>query len=190
MASPSTSFDQVKKEYDLYAGTYTEYSEYPYGIMERQLVQSALGDCTGAIVLDLGGGTGLRAHQVIEAGAVAVDVVDISSEMLRNGKEIEDSHSHADAITWYEADISKPLDHLPLRTYDLVMANWVFHHAHNIAEFESMWANVVARLKPGGRFVGVRSGDPYAPCFLHPDAPSRCQKHVVLVSVARGCGTC
>ncbi|KAI1080705.1 methyltransferase-like protein [Whalleya microplaca] len=132
------------------------------GILETQLLISALGDCTDLAVLDLGGGSGLRARQVLDLGASSVDVVDISLEMLRCGKTRE----YGNRITWHEANISKPLDHLPLQTYDLVMANWVMDHAATMAELEGMWANVTAYLKPGGRYVGTRSGDPYAPAAL------------------------
>ncbi|KAI0147836.1 S-adenosyl-L-methionine-dependent methyltransferase [Xylariaceae sp. FL1272] len=170
MAAPSSSFDQVKKEYDTYAERYNEYSNYPYGQMEEQLVGVALGDCTGATVLDLGGGTGLRVRQAVDLGAIAVDVVDISPEMLRVGEEAEQNPK--EGIRWFEADVSKPLDHLPLReTYDIVMANWVFDHAHSMAGYEGMWSNVAARLKPRGRFISVRSDDPYVPCFASWEAP-------------------
>ncbi|XXG95304.1 hypothetical protein Hte_001565 [Hypoxylon texense] len=154
------SFDQVKKEYDSQASTYGDYTATPLGKLETQLVTSALGDCTGATVLDLAGGTGLRARQVLAQGAASVDVVDLSPEMLRVGQETTDP---AADVRWFAADVSQPLDHLPLRDYDLVMANWVLDHANSVAELEGMWRNIVGRLRPGGRFVGVRSGDPRSP---------------------------
>lgn len=55
---------------------YRQYENVPWGILEHQLQESALGDCSGMTVLDLGGGQGLRARQAIDHGAVAVDVVD------------------------------------------------------------------------------------------------------------------
>ncbi|KAI4865715.1 methyltransferase-like protein [Hypoxylon rubiginosum] len=154
------SFDQVKKEYDSQASTYGDYTATPLGKLETQLIGSALGDCTGATVLDLAGGTGLRARQVLAQGASSVDVVDLSPEMLRVGQETTDPKAD---VRWFVADVSQPLDHLPLRDYDLVMANWVFDHANSVAELEGMWRNVVSRLRSGGRFVGVRSGDPRSP---------------------------
>ncbi|KAI1775930.1 methyltransferase-like protein [Hypoxylon cercidicola] len=154
------SFDQVKKEYDSQASTYDDYTATPLGKLETQLLASALGDCTGATVLDLAGGTGLRARQVLAQGAVSVDVVDLSPEMLRIGQETTDPTAN---VRWFVADVSRPLDHLPLRQYDIVMANWVFDHANSIAELEGMWRNVVGCTRPGGRFVGVRSADPRSP---------------------------
>ncbi|KAI1260778.1 S-adenosyl-L-methionine-dependent methyltransferase [Xylariaceae sp. FL1019] len=170
MASPSSSFDQVKKEYDTHAGSYNDYVNCPYGQMEEQLMGVALGNCTGGTVLDIGGGTGLRARQVIDLVAAAVDVVDISPEMLRIGEATEPSPKKG--VRWFEADVSKPLDHLPLdETYDIVMANWVFDHAHSMAEYEGIWENVATRLRPGGRFISVRSDDPYVPCLASWEAP-------------------
>ncbi|KAI1395337.1 S-adenosyl-L-methionine-dependent methyltransferase [Hypoxylon fuscum] len=165
--------EELRGEYDEHARAYDEdYPKTPNSILETQLLTSALGDCTGYTVLDLGGGTGVRAREAIDFGAAAVDVVDISPEMLSNGRSsIADLGSrYGDRIGWHEADVAKPLDHLPLRggpgSYDLVMANWVMDHAASIADLEGMWRNVATYLKPGGRYVGVRSGDPYAPCVV------------------------
>ncbi|KAI5925099.1 methyltransferase-like protein [Camillea tinctor] len=162
MASP----EQLRKEYEEQADSYDNLASVPLGVIERELFNSALGTCPGATVLDLGGGTGLRARQAITAGAVSVDVVDISPEMLQVGQAIEAKLKREGVIRYLQGDVAKPLDNLPLLAggYDIVMANWVLDHAHDVAELEGMWANISAQLKPGGRFVGVRSGDPYAPC--------------------------
>lgn len=168
MASPK----QVQKDYDSNAKTYSNYTAGSYGILEDQLIGSALGDCTGATVLDLGGGTGLRAQQALDAGAASVDLVDISPEMVRVGGEMAASRGRSDAIRWFVADVSRPLDALPLREegYDLVMANWIFDHAGSVEELEGMWRNIAAYLKPGGRFLGVRSCDPRVPAFANGQA--------------------
>ncbi|OTB03198.1 hypothetical protein M426DRAFT_321987 [Hypoxylon sp. CI-4A] len=162
------SVEVLKQQYGEHARSYNEdYPKSPYAILEAQLVESALGDCTGYTVLDLGGGEGSRAREAIDCGASIVDVVDVCPEMLSVGRRFTGS-KYGDHISWHEADVSKPLEHLPLRgghgTYDLVMANWVLDHASNIADLENMWRNISTYMKPGGRFVGVRSGDPYARC--------------------------
>ncbi|RYP65979.1 hypothetical protein DL771_008026 [Monosporascus sp. 5C6A] len=153
-----------KEGYDTYAAIYERFASSPTGILEAQLLGSALGDCTGLAVLDLGGGTGLRARQAVELGASHVDVVDVSPEMLRIGRQ-QTSPEHDGRIAWHEADVSKPLDdQLQLReTYDLVMANWVMDSMGSVADLEGVWANVGARLRPGGRFVGIRVNDLWAP---------------------------
>lgn len=43
----------------------------------------------------------------------------------------------------------------------LVLATqWVFDHAGSVEDLEQMFANAVAYLKPGGRFICVHAGDP------------------------------
>lgn len=128
-------FTKIKAAYNSNSSSYNDYTTLPFGILERQLLDSALGDCTGLTVLDLGGGTGLKARQVLDHGAASVDVVDISADMIRTGQAI-DAQAGREGIRWYEADISQPLDYLGLndgRPYDLVMANWVFDHADSEA---------------------------------------------------------
>lgn len=149
--------DQVKADYENVCVVYNDESSLPCGQIESQLVKIALGDCTGLDILDLGGGTGIHAREAIELGAVNLDLVDISPGMIKVAEGVERSLDR-NIIRFFEADISKPLSHLPLREggYDVVMANWVFDHASSIDMLEGMFRNIVTYMKPGGRFVGVR----------------------------------
>ncbi|RYP49313.1 hypothetical protein DL768_004938 [Monosporascus sp. mg162] len=164
--------DQAKKDYDALAGTYNNYSLLPSGQLETQLIKLALGNCKGLSILDLGGGTGLHAREAIDLGASSVDVVDVSREMLRIGEEIErqrvrESKVNNNTIRFFEADVSKPLSHLPLREdgYDIVMGNWIFSFADRMELLEAIFSNIASYLKPGGRFVGVRDADPWSPAL-------------------------
>jgi hypothetical protein len=83
--------------------------------------------------------------------------------MMQAGEKIEASLGRSgDVIHWIEGDASKPesLATLPLRFkdqgYDMVMANWLFDHAGDMATLDGMFRSVVGYLKPGGRFVGTR----------------------------------
>ena len=137
-----------------------EFARMPWGTLERQLFISAIGDCTGLTILDLGGGSGLRARDVTRAGAVAVDVVDRCLEYMKLGEEVEQSlgRSH---MRWFEGDCAQSLSHLPLaESYDMVLACWLFDYAENMEQLEGMWKNISTYLKPGGRFVCVRACDP------------------------------
>lgn len=138
------------------AESYDQFSTTPLGTLEQQLFDLSIVNCGGQRVLDLGGGTGLRARDALRAGARAVDVVDISHEMMRVGKEYEKSIGR-DRITWYHGDVSKPLDHLSLDPYDMVVANGIFDHAHTAEELEWMWSNAAAYLKPSGCLVANRN---------------------------------
>jgi hypothetical protein len=63
---------------------YGRYIDVPFATLEHQLHDAALGDCAGITVLDLGGGQGLRARQVIDHGASAVDVVDCEITLTKS----------------------------------------------------------------------------------------------------------
>ena len=153
----STS-EQVKSDYGRSATRYSGYSSTPLGQLESQLIRTALGDCNGYTILDLGGGTGVHARQAIELGAAAIDLIDLSPEMLRIAEQDEESLGRGGQIVrFFEADASKPLTHLPLRfrDYDMVMANWLFSHADSREVLEGMFRNIGDHLKPGGRFVSI-----------------------------------
>ena len=115
----------VQGNYDKNADAYGQFIGTPLGALEQQLFDLSIKDCDGLKVLDLGGGTGLRARDALNAGARVADVVDISREMMRLGQEYERSIAR-DCITWYHGDISKSLDHLYLGPYDMVIANGIF----------------------------------------------------------------
>lgn len=159
--------EQVKTDYDKSAVNYNDYSALPSGQLELQLITIALGDCTGLAILDIGGGTGLHARSAMDQRAASVDIVDISPGMLRIGQSMARSLGRDHAMRFFEADVSKSLDHLPLREegYDLVMANWIFSFADTRELLQGMFRNIVRYLKPGGRFIGVRDADPYSPAL-------------------------
>ncbi|KAF3765666.1 S-adenosyl-L-methionine-dependent methyltransferase [Cryphonectria parasitica EP155] len=157
MTAPKTA-----EKYNSQASAYEAYIFHtPVGRLETELYLTALGDATGLTVLDLGGGTGLRARQAVERGAARVDVVDISSGMMRIGKDHAERSGLGDRIRWFEADVSQPLgaSQEDLKQwegrYDIVLANWVFDHASSREMLEGMWQNVAAFLRPGGRFLTV-----------------------------------
>lgn len=146
----------LQSNYDQNADTYSQFLATPLGTLEQQLFDLSITDCDGYHVLDLGGGTGSRARNALKAGARTVDVVDLSPEMMRLGQKYEESLPR-NCITWYQADVSKPLDDLNLGPYDMVIANGIFDHAHNAEELEGMWRNAAAYLKPEGRLVANRN---------------------------------
>lgn len=76
MATSTPRAEYSKDQHAKQATGYALYEHTPTALLEHQLQDSALGDCKGITVLDLGGGQGLRARQVIDHGAIAVDVVD------------------------------------------------------------------------------------------------------------------
>ena len=69
----------IQGNYDKNADAYDQFIRTRLGTLEQQLFDLSITDCHGLRVLDLGGGTGLRAQDALKAGARAVDVVDIIS---------------------------------------------------------------------------------------------------------------
>ncbi|KAK8062198.1 hypothetical protein PG997_014295 [Apiospora hydei] len=171
--------DKVKQDYDEQASMYNVLLKWPFGQLESQLFASAVGSddfCRGATVLDIGGGTGLRARQALEAGAARVDVVDFSDEMMAVGRRDAEAllgpEESAQRLRWFHGDATKPLFGTTTETerveglaglsppYDVVMANWIFDHVDKPEVLEALWRNIAAAVKPGGRFIGVRACDP------------------------------
>lgn len=162
--------EQARADYDALAAQYGDYSALPTGRLESQLVQIALGDCTGLHILDLAGGSGVHARAAVALGAARVDVVDISPGMLRVGRERERALGRAGVVRFFEGDVARPLAAqrlglLGARAYDVVLGNWVFSFAATPAAAEAVFANAAAYLKPGGRFVGARDHDPWSPAL-------------------------
>lgn len=79
MAATAARVGYSKEQHARQTDGYGKYVDVPFSVLEHQLHAAALGDCTGITVLDLGGGQGLCARQVIDHGAAAVDVVDRES---------------------------------------------------------------------------------------------------------------
>ncbi|KAH7386047.1 S-adenosyl-L-methionine-dependent methyltransferase [Pyrenochaeta sp. MPI-SDFR-AT-0127] len=151
-----------KEQYDEMAVEYNAYEDIPVARLEAELIKTALGDCTGITVLDIGGGSGIYAREAVKAGATQVDVVDISDSMMQIGRDIEARSPEKSRIRWFLGDGSKPLENqgvdiLPMGQYDLTMANWIFDHAYTEKDLRGMWENIAKSLRPGGKFIGVRA---------------------------------
>lgn len=149
-------------QYNNFAAAYDNITKLPGEIITENLLRRGLGNIKDIRILDLACGTGLYSRLAVMLGARSVVGVDISSEMLRIGREIEEETSRSlevssSPIVYHQADCSQPLDHIGLEpeSFDLVMANWLFNYCSNRAELAGMWQNVARYLKPGGRFVGV-----------------------------------
>ncbi|KAK5651674.1 hypothetical protein OQA88_11740 [Cercophora sp. LCS_1] len=154
-----------KGQYDEMAIEYNAYEDLPVAHLERDLIRTALGDCTGLAILDIGGGSGTYARQAVRAGARQVDVVDISDSMMQIGRDIEAQNPGKSRIRWLLGDATRPMvdqgvDILPPGQYDIVMANWIFDHAHTVDDLTAMWTNICTNLKVGGKFIGIRAVAP------------------------------
>ena len=150
-----------RDQYNDFSALYDAIEKLPQSALYQQLVEHALGDCTGKTVLDLGGGTGLHARKAVDQGASVVDVVDISKGMMDYGETIEAGSGRKDKIRWFVGDISEPMEQLGLeKAYDVVMVNWTFDHAETDQMLESMWRNTAQYTKKGGKLISIRMANP------------------------------
>ena len=81
----SSSLDRVREAYDASARAWAAGPASAYDAMADSLLAAAPSDVRGALVLDLGTGTGPAARAARRAGAARVIGIDISSQMLAEG---------------------------------------------------------------------------------------------------------
>ncbi|RMZ85698.1 hypothetical protein DV736_g6553, partial [Chaetothyriales sp. CBS 134916] len=162
--------DTVKDHYKDIAAQYDGLEALPHSRLAQELVQYALGDCTGQVILDVGGGSGLHARNAIANGAARVDNIDLSQEMLHNcdAAEEREGRKPGERVVCFAGDATRPLDHLALPgrsdsrgLYDVVMVIWTFDHASSISELEGMWRNVAQHCRPHGKVVSIRITNPW-----------------------------
>ncbi|OAL37881.1 hypothetical protein AYO20_02714 [Fonsecaea nubica] len=135
------------------------------------------GGSGGVSVLDLACGTGYYSRLLLEwASPRRVVGVDISPTMV---EAAERSAAELDAfrdgrLKFVVGDATKPLPLALLSaddgdddsrgsagsgdsggSFDIVLGAWLLNYASSTADMASMFANIAAALRPGGRFVGI-----------------------------------
>ena len=171
----STS-DMASDHYQDLGDCYDSLEELPLLHVAREMVQSALGDCTGKVILDLGGGSGLRAREALALGARRVDNVDLSGAMIARCENEEQrlGRQLGERIVCYQANCFKDLGPLSLPgagervagdkglvgQYDIIMVIWTFDHASTVKELEEGWRNVGRFCRPGGKVVSLGIKEP------------------------------
>ena len=100
----------------------------------------------GALVLDLGAGTGDLSAEFRRQGAARVTGLDVSAAMLARAEQ----KFGADGIDWLQGDAL----HLPFddASFDVVASAFVLR---NLPDLAGSLAEMARVLKPGGRLVGL-----------------------------------
>ncbi len=106
-------------------------------------------DCSqprGAVVLDLGAGTGDLSAEFRRQGAERVAGLDVSAAMLSRAEQ----KFGADGIDWLQGDAL----HLPFGdgSFDVVASAFVLR---NLPDLAGSFAEMSRVLKPGGRLIGL-----------------------------------
>ncbi len=109
-----------------------------------------LGDIRGLGVLDLACGEGFYTRLIRASGAVCVQGVDISPEMIRLAEDIE--RQSPQGIEYRCADVAELPD---LGRFDRVSAAYLLHYAPSVEALAAMCRCIAAQLKPGGQFVSI-----------------------------------
>ena len=117
-----------------------------------QLDLLALGlpkDGAGALVLDLGGGTGALAAAIAERfPGAAVEIWDTDPDILATARER--CAAFGGRVRYVERSFTEPLPRC-----DVVAACIALHHIKDLAVKAGIYKNIFAALKPGGIFVNA-----------------------------------
>lgn len=103
----------------------------------------------GARVLDLGCGEGYVTRQLKQRGAVHVEGLDISAQMIDNARTSEATERLG---IEYHVGSAVELSRFPDASFDLVTAVFLFNYV-TIEDMTSIMRQVVRVLRPAGRFI-------------------------------------
>ena len=120
--------------------------------IEGPLLFDLICDVQGKDILDLACGEGIYSRQLINLGANSVVGVDLSEEMIKLARTIDEReplgirYMVADAATLGKVG-----------SFDFVVGSYILNHASNIETLESFCETISSNLKPGGRFIGINN---------------------------------
>jgi SAM-dependent methyltransferase len=137
-----TTWDACGAAFDRYTSSEDSFSEN----VERPVIESLLGDLSGANALDLGCGSGVYATRLAARGARVVGV-DLSAAML--GLARERARTRGVALDWLVADIARPLPFSDAQ-FDLLFTATVLHYVEDLG---AVMREVARVLRPRGRLL-------------------------------------
>ena len=144
----SKGFDLWADGYDAAVGVSDEEDRYPFAGYKRVLgrIFQTVMEREGAVVLDLGFGTGTLAAKLYENGC-AVYGQDFSARMIELASEkMPGAHL-------YQGDLSQGLaDALRQRTYDFIVATYSLHHLPDEQKVRLL-RELMKLLKRGGEIL-------------------------------------
>jgi SAM-dependent methyltransferase len=148
-----TTWDACGAAFDRYTSTEDSFSEN----VERPVIESMLGELSGANALDLGCGSGVYATRLAARGARVVGV-DLSAAMLDLARQR--ARSREAMLDLLVADISRPLPFADAQ-FDLVFTATALHYVEDLNAVMRETARV---LRPQGRLIAS---------LLHPMSTAR-----------------
>ncbi len=135
--------DRSREYFDQVAGQWDEMRRTFFGDGVRRAAIAAAGIVPGALVADVGTGTGFLAEAALDAGARVIGIDSSAGMLTEAGERLSDRPFEARA-----GDAQA----LPVQTgeLDAVLANMVLHHA---PDPPAAIREMARALKPGGRLV-------------------------------------
>lgn len=135
-----TTWDACGAAFDQYTSREDSFSEN----VERPVIESLLGDLSGARALDLGCGSGTYATRLAARGARVVGV-DLSAGMLGLAR----ARAGAAALELLAADIAAPLPFAGA-AFDLVFTATALHY---VADLGRLMREIARVMRPRGRLI-------------------------------------
>jgi len=126
----------------------------------------------GASMIDIGGGASRLVDALVEAGGLAITVLDLSGEALAKARDR--LGERGEAVEWIEADVTT---WMPVRQYDIWHDRAAFHFLVEPGKRAAYVARAAEALVPGGNLVIAT---------FAPDGPERCSGLPVMRYDAQG----
>jgi SAM-dependent methyltransferase len=143
----------VATQYDPVAEMYRRSKAFPFRRhVEQYTLRTLIGPLQGQSALDLACGEGYYTRLLKAWGAGAVVGVDLSPSMVELARRQE-----TDQPLGIRYHVGDACDFDLRQQFDLVVAAFLFNHAHNRDEFVAMARTVARHLAPEGRLVAVIS---------------------------------
>ncbi|ESZ92947.1 hypothetical protein SBOR_6666 [Sclerotinia borealis F-4128] len=148
-------------QYDSIGINYDTLNSVPIQQIQHVAMRKLLDPLTSSTrVLELACGTGFYTRQLLSCGASHVTALDISSSMISAAQKALRAEMKEHAC-FYVADCARRdmWDNSELEaqkgTFDVVVTAWLLNYAATGEEMQSMFENIYAALKPGGRFIAL-----------------------------------
>src|SRR5689334_22112425 len=152
-----TTWDACGAAFDRFTSSEDSFSEN----IERPVIESLLGELSGASALDLGCGSGTYATRLAARGARVVGV-DLSATMLALARDR--AQARQVALEMLVADINKPLPFSSAQ-FDLVFTATALHY---VEDLRSVLREMARVMRPQGRLLAS---------VLHPMSTARFPVH-------------